>query len=186
RLEGEWRIIAAGQRQSKPRGSKTAHTEWRSTIGNERGVIPAKAGIHGRRKSLDPRLTSHPAVEKRLAGMTSKSHSAGVRERSHIDGRAPVSILRVALLDAGQQLHGELLGQLLGALAAAEQVDIRRLGPLIRRVDAGEVADLAGARLAVETLRVAPFALLQRRVDKHLEELAGVEQLAGRAPLAAV
>src|SRR6185437_15933077 len=82
------------------------------------------------------------------------------------------SIASVILLDAGQQLRGELFGQLLGAMAAAEQVDIRRLGPFIRRIDTSEVADLAGPRLAIQALGIAPLAFLQRGVDEDLQELA--------------
>src|SRR6185312_6378252 len=54
--------------------------------------------------------------------------------------------------DVFQQLGGELLGELLGAEAGGLQVHLGRLGGFVRRVDAGEVADLAGACLAVQAL----------------------------------
>ena len=48
------------------------------------------------------------------------------------------------------------------------QVRIRR--PLIGTVDSGEVGDLSGACLGIQTLGIAAFAVGQRGVDEHLEE----------------
>ena len=45
-------------------------------------------------------------------------------------------------------------------------------GRLIGAVDAGEIGQLAGPRLGVEALDVAPLGLGQRRVDEDLDELA--------------
>ena len=50
--------------------------------------------------------------------------------------------------------------------------DLRRLGRFVRRVDAGEVLDLAAARLLVEALRIALLGDRERRVDEDLDELA--------------
>src|SRR4051812_47797119 len=57
-------------------------------------------------------------------------------------------------------------------------------GTLVRRIDAGEVADRACPRLRVEALDVALPGDVKRRVDEDLDELAFVEQFARHAPLA--
>jgi hypothetical protein len=45
-------------------------------------------------------------------------------------------------------------------------------GRLVRAVDAGEILELAGARLGVEAFDVALFGFGERRIDEDLEELA--------------
>src|ERR1700742_584331 len=53
------------------------------------------------------------------------------------------------------------------------QVGVHRR--LIRAVDAGELGDLARARLCVQPLRVTLLAFLDRRVTEHLDEVeAGI------------
>src|SRR5205814_964372 len=42
----------------------------------------------------------------------------------------------------------------------------------IRRVDAGEFANLSGARFFVEIFWIARFANFQRRIDEHFDELS--------------
>ena len=56
---------------------------------------------------------------------------------------------------------------------ARVDMDFGVLGPLVRRVDAREVLDLAAPRLLVETLGIALLGELERCVDEDLEELPG-------------
>src|SRR6185312_12131353 len=63
--------------------------------------------------------------------------------------------------------------------------DLGALRRLVRRVDAGEVLDLAFERACIESLRVALLTDLERRVDVDLDELACIDQLAHHAPLCA-
>src|ERR1700738_1494375 len=57
-------------------------------------------------------------------------------------------------------------------LLHSRDVDIRRLGRLVRAVDAGEIRDLAGHGLDIEALWIAADTLLERYVDKDLREFA--------------
>jgi hypothetical protein len=50
--------------------------------------------------------------------------------------------------------------------------ELGTFGRLVRRVDAGEVLQLAAAGLAAESFRIPRLGDRQRRVDEHLEELA--------------
>ena len=52
------------------------------------------------------------------------------------------------------------------------------IGGFIRRIDAGEFADLAGARLDVQALGIAALALLQRSRQIDLDELRVADALA--------
>ena len=61
-------------------------------------------------------------------------------------------------------------------------MDLRVLGWLVRRVDAGEILELAAARFLVETFRVAFLGFLERSVDEHLEEFARLHQFAREPP----
>ena len=74
---------------------------------------------------------------------------------------------------------------MVGVLFACLQHDLRILGRFVAGIDAGEVADLARPRLAVEALGVAPFAQRQRGVHEHLDELALLHQAARHPPLVA-
>ena len=58
------------------------------------------------------------------------------------------------------------------------------LGPLVRRVDAGEVLQLAPPRLLVEPLGVALLGHAQRRVDEDLDELSLLDEGPDAAALA--
>ena len=70
-------------------------------------------------------------------------------------------------------------GRLLGRLALGLDDDLGALGRLVRVVDAGEALDLAGERLRVEALDVAPRALVERGGDEDLDERAELlDQLA--------
>ena len=62
---------------------------------------------------------------------------------------------------------------------------LRRFRRLVGRIDAGEIGNAAGARLGVQALDVALLAHFQRRIDEHLDELAGREQVAGHPSFAA-
>ena len=61
-------------------------------------------------------------------------------------------------------------------------------GAFVRRGDAGELLDLAGARLFVEALRVALLADFERRVDEDFDEIAPAfeRDLAGAVAVGAV
>ena len=62
-------------------------------------------------------------------------------------------------------------GRRLGRRAAGGlEPDLRIDRLLVRRRDAGELLDLAGKRRCVETFRIAPRALLERRRDVDLDE----------------
>src|SRR5262249_2419871 len=72
------------------------------------------------------------------------------------------------LLERGDHLRGRLpLSRLLSVYD-----DLGGLGSLVRIVDAREALDLAGERLRVQAVHVAPRALLHRRLDVHLHERA--------------
>ena len=58
---------------------------------------------------------------------------------------------------------------------------LRRCRALIRRVETGEVLDLARLRLGVESLGVAPHALVDRGVDEDFDEFPGRHQVAHEA-----
>src|SRR3546814_20542750 len=57
------------------------------------------------------------------------------------------------------------------------QGDIRVPRRLVGRVDSSEVAQLASARLGIESLDVTPLRNFQRRIAEHLQELTLGEQL---------
>ncbi len=56
----------------------------------------------------------------------------------------------------------------------------------VRRVETGEVGQFAATGAGVEALAVALLGHLERRVDEHLEELAGPEAVADGAAGVAV
>ena len=74
---------------------------------------------------------------------------------------------RARLPDADDQVGGRL-----GVHRHRVDPDVGRLGRLVGRIDAGEIGELAGARLAVEALGVAPLGLGERGVDEDLDEVA--------------
>jgi len=61
--------------------------------------------------------------------------------------------------------------------------DLRRFGSLVLAVDAGKVLQLPAPRFGVEALRVAHFALFQRRVDIDFDELSLGEGFARHSAL---
>src|SRR6188768_1187592 len=79
----------------------------------------------------------------------------------------------------------ESIYHLLGRLAECSQVDFRLFRRFIRRIQPGEVLDLAIPRLGVEALGIALGAFFERRIDEHLHELARRHDLAREAPLGA-
>ena len=98
--------------------------------------------------------------------------------------------------DSGSHAHGAVqsgeaevvqnaLGHLVGGFLGGVQMQFRCLGGLVGRVDAGEVGDLAGARLGIQALDVARFGHGQRHIDEDLDELARREAFARHAPLGA-
>src|SRR5688572_7922801 len=70
------------------------------------------------------------------------------------------------------------VGELVRAAPDRSQVQLGGGRRLVRRIEAGEVLDLAGLGLRVESLRIPPHAFLDRRVDKNLDELALLDPLA--------
>src|SRR6185437_16431404 len=59
---------------------------------------------------------------------------------------------------------------LLGGEIVSRDDELGLLGNLVGRVDAGEVLDLARLRARIESLRIAPDALLDRSVDEDFDE----------------
>jgi hypothetical protein len=53
------------------------------------------------------------------------------------------------------EAQDDALGECLGALGRGVEMEVGRERRLVGRVDAGEILDLAGARLGVEALRIA-------------------------------
>jgi len=71
---------------------------------------------------------------------------------------------------------------LIGRAVAGANNDLRIFRRLIRRVDAGEILDLAFLCARVQALRVAPHALLEWRVDENFHELVRADELAHHLP----
>lgn len=71
------------------------------------------------------------------------------------------------------QVRNDLLDGLGDVDLVRLDVDLRRHGGLVRRADARELLDLAGARLLVQALRVALLDDGDRRVDEDLDEGKG-------------
>ena len=88
-----------------------------------------------------------------------------------------------SLAGLAEQSRGDQLGRFLRAHPRRVDPDFRRFGRLVGAVDAGEIGELAGARLGVEALGVARLGDGQRRIDMDLDELAGART--SRAPSAA-
>lgn len=78
-----------------------------------------------------------------------------------------VNLLQQTLLI---QVVGDDLDSLLDAGLLAVDVDLRVLGGLVGRTDAGELLDLTSASLLVQTLGVALLGLLDRDVNEDLDE----------------
>ena len=90
-----------------------------------------------------------------------------MREGRDGDAHAAALLLDEAeLLELRDDERGRLLGR--AALGLEPELGARRL--LVGIVDPGEVEDLAGVRLRVQTLRVAALALGERRRDVDLDE----------------
>ena len=69
-----------------------------------------------------------------------------------------------------QQLE-KLTRELLWCFSAARvELEIRREGRLVRRINARKIPDFSAPRLGVEPLRIAFLARRQRGVHKHLQE----------------
>src|SRR5262245_15312491 len=79
---------------------------------------------------------------------------------------AEVAELLALSQDLGRALRDGLLVRVAGDLGPERR--------LVRVADAGELLDLAGARLLVEALHVALLADGERRVDEHFDETRGV------------
>jgi hypothetical protein len=65
-------------------------------------------------------------------------------------------------------------------------MDFRSGQRFIGCVDADEVLNQPGIGLAVQSLRIAPSALLDGRIDEHFKERARRQLLACRVPLRAI
>ena len=71
-----------------------------------------------------------------------------------------------------EQAVDDQLGRVLGAGRGGVDADLGLLGRFVGAVDAGEVLELARARLLVEALHVARLGDRERGVDEDLDELA--------------
>ena len=87
-------------------------------------------------------------------------------------GRAPALPLLLTDKPVITQIHDHALGHYGWFGFDRLQVDLRRFRRFVRGADAGEIGDLAGVRLDVESLRIPPPAFLNRGVDVDLDELA--------------
>src|SRR5439155_23517761 len=65
-----------------------------------------------------------------------------------------------------------------GGMAQGVELHFGVLGRFVGVVDAGPAADLTPARHGVHTLGVAPLALFERSIHKHLDESVGLGHLA--------
>ncbi len=81
------------------------------------------------------------------------------------------------------QIFDDRLGRLLGRVLRRVDVDLGTLRRFVRRIDAGEVLELATTGLLVQPLNVAVFGDRQWRIDVNLVELARLEQAARHAAL---
>ena len=82
------------------------------------------------------------------------------------DNRLLLNLQQALLL----QVLDNLLHGLLDRLLVGADVDLGLLGRLVRRADARELWDLAGARHLVQALGVACLGHLERQVDEDLNE----------------
>jgi hypothetical protein len=109
--------------------------------------------------------------------------------------KAPNSLLQpppVRRVQLQQALLLEVFDNLphciLDARLVALDVDLRALGSLVWRADAGELGDLALPRLLVQALWIARLGHGEREVDKDLDEgqrlVVGVRGLRGGVQLA--
>src|ERR1017187_6772902 len=116
------------------------------------------------------------------------AHQSGNQyQRRAAHGAALRDEYPVAIDDAGAaQVGDDPLGGLLGADARGIDVDLGPLRWLVGRIDAREMAQFTGARLAVQALGVALLRLYECRVDEDLNELSGGHQRAREAALGAV
>src|SRR5512138_1174506 len=80
------------------------------------------------------------------------------------------------------ELDEHRLGQRLGIAASRVELELGLLGRLVKRVDAGEIADQPRPRLTVQTLWIARLAHFERRIHEDLDELSIVQQVARHAP----
>src|SRR5439155_13698889 len=87
-----------------------------------------------------------------------------------------------ALLEMGEHLPGALFDR----LGVGAEGELGLEGRLVGRRDAGELGDLRRARLLVEPLHVALLAHLERAVDQHLDEVAGLHDGAHLVAVGAV
>src|SRR5690606_36941995 len=107
------------------------------------------------------------------AAAAARTRAGGRRPGPAARARAPEprpSRAQVALLG---EMGDETCDALLDGLAARVDHHLVLERRLVGRRDAGELGNLAGAGLLVETLHVARFAGLDARGDVHFDEAAG-------------
>src|SRR5262249_1486757 len=75
-------------------------------------------------------------------------------------------------------------GQINGALFKGFQDQFRSLWSLVRRIHAGEIAELTAPCFPIKSFRVALLADFERCVDKNLNEFIRPDQITGHLPLA--
>src|SRR5690242_1680765 len=118
---------------------------------------------------------------RRLAASASSSRTARIDASS-----ARLAGISATVIEAmsGEPFLNHFDHFLRGA-AFGPEMDFRAFRRLVRRIDAGEVLDLAAERAPVQALRVATGAFLEGRIDEDLDELAFLHQLARHLPLGA-
>src|SRR5262252_4546842 len=84
-----------------------------------------------------------------------------------------------------QRLY-HLLGQICRFLIHRVQVNFRRLRKLIRRIEAGEIFDLAGLCLGIKAFRIATDAFIDWGIDEYFEEFSLLDQTSHHVALGAV
>src|SRR3954468_2756156 len=138
------------------------------------------ASVTGERSALW--LTSAPArntsMITRPAESASRSNSAA---RARWSDAAALVILLVAVCALTQPLLHPLY-HVLGSGTEGFEVDLGLFRSLVGRGQPGEVGDRSGLCLGIEPLRIAAGALVERRVDEDLDELARRHQLARQLP----
>ncbi len=162
---------AQGSRHQPVGGEGDHNDDARADQSAQRQVRPGDAG--------DLRLLDGGQVQfwiGRVIGLYSASETVKVPvRRAQSDFKSDAEIL---FPEPAVQPGHDPLGGVFGRHGGGVHHDLGRLGRFIGAVDAGEVLQLARARLPVEPLDVAGLGDGQGGVDVHLHELALAQQVA--------
>src|SRR6516225_6381662 len=83
---------------------------------------------------------------------------------------------------AAPQLVENMLDDIFGGRADRRHMEFRGFGCLVGRVKPGEVFEPSSSRLGIEALGIAPDAFVERGVNKDLDKLGWLGQLADHLP----